>query len=93
MRVQPLFEVNTHQQQNPYFAQNAGSALSGKTVSGTSFKDCLRTYFQQMNDHVISRQTESLIAGLSWGYFPSLRMPFRPGPTLKGSANHSLSDQ
>ena len=92
MRVHSTFEVNTQQQPNPYLAQHAGSGSPGETASGISFDECLRSYYQQANAPAVTRQTESQIAGLFWGYHPSLKAPSKPEPALKGGASYSTSE-
>ena len=83
MRVHSTFEVNTHQQQNPFVSQSAGDASTGKTAQGLSFEDHLKSHFQQASSPEIHRGAESHVAGMFWGFFPSLRAQSESEPTLK----------
>ena len=47
MRIQSIYEVNTHQQHNPFYIQYAENSMIGKNTSLISFEDCLKTQFQK----------------------------------------------
>jgi len=87
MRVYSTFAVSTHQQQNPFIAQTAGSASHEKKASGLSFEEHLKLYYQQASNQTVTRQAEIQAAGIFWGFFPSLRIPVRPEPTPEDSAS------
>lgn len=58
MRVHSVSKANTHKQQNPYIEQYAGYNAAGKTASGFSFEEYLKSYFQQSGAVIKARQTE-----------------------------------
>ena len=86
MRIHSTYEVNTHQQQNPFISQNAGLASAGKLNSELSFAEHLKLQFQQAGGDMTGNR-ESLMAGLYWGYYPSLREPLKPEPTLDSNVS------
>ena len=47
MRIQSIYEVNTHLHESPFFSQNAGESAIGNTNSLISFEECLRAQFQK----------------------------------------------
>jgi len=81
MRVHSTYEVNTHQQQNPYVLQTIGHASPGKAASGLSFKEQFTLYSQQASVPTVSRQSENEVAGIFWGFLPLLRVQTKPEPT------------
>jgi len=87
MRVHSTSEVNTHQQQNPFVSQNAGIASVGQTSSELSFAEQLKFQYQQVNAEAVTGKTESRIAGLYWGFCPTLKEQSKPEPSLKTRAS------
>ena len=87
MRVHSTFEVNTHQQENPFVAHSIGSVPAGKTSSGIAFEECLRSQFQQANATTVGSLTNSHIAGSFWNYLPTPKAQSKPETTLEGSAS------
>jgi len=85
MRIQSVTEVNTRQQQNPFLLQKVGDVTPGKTATGIAFQDYFLSYLTQKNAVKVKQQPEHA-AGLFWGFYPSLRVQPKPGPTLESNA-------
>ena len=81
MYVHSTYEVNTHQQQNPFVSQTIGHASPGKPASGLSFKEQFNLYSQKAGAPTVSRQAENQVAGIFWGFLPLLRVQTKPEPT------------
>jgi len=87
MRIHSISEVNTHQQQNPFVATNAGLASAGKTASELTFEELLRNQIQQASAAAVTGKPESHIAGLYWGYYPTLKEEQKSEPAPKSRAS------
>jgi len=89
MRVHSTYEVNTHQQYNPFIPKDADSASVGRQTSGLSFAEHLRLHFQQPTVPAASNGAENLmaIAGTFWGFYPGLKVQTKPETTLEGSTS------
>ena len=59
MRIQPIYEVNTNRQQNPFYIKNAGSPMAGKSTSQISFEDYLRAQLPDLRVPAMTRKAES----------------------------------
>jgi len=86
MRVQSITEVNTRQQQNPFLLQKTGLVSNSKTATGLAFEDYFNSYLTQKNAAKVTRHPQHQPAGLFWGFYPSLRVQQKPGPTLESNA-------
>jgi len=86
MRVHSTNEVNTLYQENPFSSQSAGIASTGRTASGFSFDDYLKSFVQQASAPQVTRDAENKIAGIFWGTLPMLRVQTKPEPTLEDIA-------
>jgi len=89
MRVHSTYEVNTHQQYNPFIPQGADAASVGSQKPGLSFAEHLDLHFQQKTVPSWTGNTENhmAIAGTFWGFYPSLKVQSKPESTLEGSAS------
>ena len=74
MRINSITEVSTHQQQNPYLTQSAGTLSASRNTSGKTFAECLSPYMHQISEPVVTRQMEHQVVGILWGYCPTLRV-------------------
>lgn len=72
MRVDSISKVNTRHQHKPHITQYAGYDSPGKTVSGISFEEYLKSYFQQPGPLTMNRNTEHKREVTLLGYNPSL---------------------
>jgi len=89
MRVHSTYEVNTHQQHNPFIPHDAGTASAGIKAAGFTFADYLRTHFQQPNAASVTGDSNAhmAISGIFWGFYPMLRVQSKPEQTLEDSAS------
>jgi len=89
MRVHSTYEVNTHQQHNPFIPQVAGPASAGQQTAGRSFAEHLRIHFQQANAAPVTGDANihMAISGIFWGFYPALKVQSKPESTLKDSAS------
>ena len=72
MRVDSVIAINDHQQHTPN--TQSISASPGKSASGLIFEEYLKANLQQVSAPVVTRSTESQIAGLLRGYFTPLKI-------------------
>jgi len=92
MRVHSTYEVNAHQQHNPFIPQDAGSASAGQQTSGLSFAEHLKSHFQQPIPPVTTSDPDTAIAGIAgiagffWGFHPALKVQSKPESTRDDSA-------
>ena len=87
MRIQSVKEVNTQQQQNPFFVQKAGAVTAGNSASPVSFKDCLRTQIQDTKAPTAMREAELVTASSLWNFL----MP--GGATQKSAAQKNVTQK
>jgi len=90
MRVHSTYEVNAHKQYNPFNPKGAGSASVGRTSSGRSFAELLKSHFQQSIIPPATGNLEiqmAIAGGIIWGTYPSLKVQSKPEPTQEGSAS------
>ena len=97
MRIQSIKEVNTQQQQNPFFMQIAGSGTDGHSASLVSFKECLRAQLQDVKSPEVTRKAESVTASSLWNFLmprevAKKSVTQKPEMKPKARAYLSLSD-
>ena len=92
MRIQSITEVNTNLQPNPFFAQSAGSASTGKSASRLSFEDCLRSQIQESRTIAVTRNAEWHAGSLLMGYYLLPGASSKPELKLRARAYESPSD-
>ena len=86
MRVHSINELNTKQQHNPFVSQNPDSGSTAKTAGGLSFEDHLRSYLPQTVAPTVNIQAQNQVAGMFWGFHPSLKVQQKPESTLNANA-------
>ena len=86
MRIESIIALNTHEQYRPQNTQNTEAARS-KSASGSIFEEYLKANLQQINTPVVTRNTESQIAGLLRGYFTPLKINQKTEPKEENDAS------
>jgi len=92
MRIQPVTEVITRQQQYPNAIRKTDSAIGGGSASLVSFEECLKSQLMDTGSPAVTRRAEVQVAGAQWGYYMHQVIPFRSELKLKTRSNDSLSD-
>ena len=92
MRIESVKEVNTQQQQYPFFVPKVGSVTAGHSASLVSFKECLRTQIQDTKVPAVTRNAELVTASSLWNFLVPRGATQKPETRLKARAYLPLSD-
>jgi len=84
MRVESIIAINPQQQNNEQVFPITKSS-DDKTASGLIFQEYLKANLQTANTPVITRQTESQIAGLLWGTLRQMKITQNENSELEAS--------
>lgn len=92
MRIQSIKEVNTDQQQNPFFMQKVSAVTADKSALSGSFKECLKTHIHDIRVPAAAGKAELPVASALCGYLITQKVASKPELKHRPRAYVSLSD-